>query len=463
MNLPTVRTHAAIDTAAPDGLANWLQPQATPLPTSPNADYTGAVRLGLWILGAGLGGFLLWATLAPLDEGVPAQGVLAVESKRKRIDHLAGGLVEKILVREGQHVQEGEVLIVLNETQAKAALNSSESQWRNAAAAEARLKAERDGLGAIVFPPELLRAKGDPEAAAAMRAQEGMFRSRRTALEGELRILRESARGLESQLRSLDVLKAGRERQVALFTEQLDSFRILNKQGFVSRNHSLDMERQLAEIQSKQSEDLANIGAISARLAELRMRETQRMVEYRREVETQMAEAQREASTLAERLAGMRDTFVRLAIRAPVSGSVVDVTTHTVGGVVKPGERIMDIVPDGDDLIVEARIPPQYIDRVHAGMAADMHFDSYASLAKRPVIRGTVAVVSADALIDQRSGIPYYSMRVSIPISELNGQDGVKLQPGMNGTVMIKTGERSLLAYLLRPLVRRFSSALSEH
>ena len=428
----------------------------------PNADYAATVRFGLWLLLLGCGGFLAWAAFAPLDEGVPATGTVASESKRKRVDHLTGGIVAKLLVREGARVKAGEDLILLDGVQAGASLNATLGQWRIAAATAARLDAERRGLKAVVFAAELADSAADPEAAAAMAAQRELFRSRRAALAGELEIIRESVRGLEVQLASLDQLKAGYEKQILLFNEQLASFTKLNKEGFVSRNQLLEIERQLAEVQSKQSEGLSNIAGIGARLAEFRMRGAQREIEYRREVETQLAEVQRDASTLAERLAALRDTVARLSVQAPVDGVVVDLAFHTIDGVIKPGERILDIVPEGDELIVEAQLAPQYIDRVHAGLAADVHFDAYSARAERPVVTGAVKVVSADALTDPRSGAQYYSLRVTISPAELNKLGDLKLQPGMTGTVMVKTGERSLLVYLMRPLLRRFSSALSE-
>jgi HlyD family type I secretion membrane fusion protein len=309
----------------------------------------------------------------------------------------------------------------------------------------------------------LTDASSDPEVAAAMRAQAELFRSRRNALEGELRIIQESVRGLELQLRSLGELQAGRGKQVQLFQQQLASYRNLNEQGFVSRNQLLELERQLAEVQSKESETLANMALVNARLAEFRMRGAQRETEHRREVESQLAEVQRDVAVLGERLAAQRDTFSRLVIRAPVSGTVVDLAFHTVGGVIKAGDRILDIVPEGDELIVEARVAPQYIDRVHAGLPADVHFDAYMSRAERPVIAGKVLVVSADALADSRTGEQYYSMRVAVPAAELEKLGKLQLQPGMQGTVMVKTGERSLLVYLTRPLLRRFTAAMGEH
>jgi protease secretion system membrane fusion protein len=431
--------------------------------TLPDADYERAVRFGLWVLAVGFGGFFAWAAFAPLDEGVPAPGVVSVESKRKRIDHPTGGIVEKILVREGQRVREGQDLIALNETQAKAALNATLSQWRIALATEARLKAERDGLNSIAFPRALIDAATEPEVAVATKAQTELFQTRRAALRGELKIIGESVRGLEVQLRSLDQLKAGREKQIRLFDEQLASYTKLNAQGFVSRNQLLDIERQLAEVQSKQSEDLANIAGISARLAEFRTRAAQRELDYRREVETQLADIQRELATLGERLAALRDTHTRLVLRAPVSGTVVDLAYHTIGGVIKPGDRILDIVPEDDELIVEAQVPPQYIDRVYVDLPAQVHFDAHMNRAEGTVVRGKVSVVSADALADPRTGARYYALRVSVPVTELKKLGNLRLQPGMQGTVMVITGERSFLVYLARPLFRRFHSAMTEH
>lgn len=230
----------------------------------------------------------------------------------------------------------------------------------------------------------------------------------------------------------------------------------------MSRNQLIDVERQLAEVQTKQSEDLANIAAVRARLAEFRMRGGQRETEYRREVETQLAEVQKEVAVLSERLTAVRDTNTRLVLRAPVAGTIVDLAYHTIGGTIKPGDRIMDILPVGDDLVIEAQLGPQYIDRVRAGLPADVHFDAYLRNIEPPVVSGTVKVVSADALTDPRTGVQYYSARITVPAPELKKLGDLKIQPGMQGTVMVKTGERSMMAYLLRPLLRRFNTALGE-
>lgn len=428
-----------------------------------NTDYAATVRAGLWLLIFGFGGFLAWATLAPLDEGIPAPGRVSVESMKKRIDHNGGGIIEKILVHEGQIVKRGQDLIAFNETQAKAALNATLSQWYSGLAMEARLNAERTGAKTVTFPPELSKAAaGDSEVAAMTKAQVELFRSRSGALSGELAIIRESVLGLEAQIRSLDQLKTGREKQLQLFSEQLASFTKLRAQGFVSRNQLLDMERQYSEVQSKQSEDLANIAGINARLAEYRMRGAQRQIEYRREVETQLTELKREISTLSERLAAQRDFFARLTLQSPVEGMVMDIAFHTVGGTIKPGDRIMDIVPVNDALIFEAQLPPQYIDRVHPELEAQVLLDAFMSRADQPTVTGKVSVVSADILTDSMTGQRYYALRITVSGEEIKKLRGLQLRPGMQGTVMVKTGERSFMAYLLRPLLRRFSTALGE-
>ena len=429
----------------------------------PDTDYARVLWWGLAILLLGGGGFGAWATLAPLDEGVPAEGTVAVESHRKQVDHLSGGVVEQILVREGQAVRAGDELLVLDATQARSALNATQGQRFTAMAMLDRLRAEREGRPTVDFGAELqVAATADPEVAALVHAQRDLFTSRRGALDGELRILGESVRGLEQQLGSLAQLRAERQKQIDLFNEQLASYRELRTSGFVSRNQLLDLERQLAEVTSRHSEDLSNIAGINARLAEFRMRGAQRQVEVRREVEAQLADVQRDLATLGERLAAQRDTHERLVLRSPVAGKVVDLAVHTVGGVVRPGERLMDIVPEHDSLIVEARIAPQYIDSVHAGLPADVHFDAYASQVQRPVIRGELAVVSADALKDERSGMRYYTVRVSVPPQEVRRLGDLRLLPGMQTTVMVKTGERTLMTYLLHPLLRRFQGGLSE-
>ena len=429
----------------------------------PDANYSRVIRWGVLVLLFGFGGFMAWAIFAPMDEGVPAPGVITVESKRKRIDHLNGGIVERIPVREGQYVKAGDTLLVLNDAQVKASFNAAESQWRVAVVTEARLQAERKGAKTIQFPNELSNAGESVELGALKRAQEELFRSRQAAFRGELAIISESVRGLEIQIRSLDELVTGRALQIKLFEEQLAAYRKLFAQNFVSRVQLIEIERQLAEVQTKQSEDLANIAAVKARLAEFRMRGAQREIEFRRDVETQLTDVQKDVAVARERMVFSKDVLDRLVLRAPVAGAVVDLALFTIGGVVKPGDKLMEIVPDGDELIVEGQLAPQYVDRIRAGLPADVHFDAYLNQVKQPVITGSVKTVSADVLTDARTGTQYYTLRIAVPGAEVKKLGTFKIQPGMQTTVMVKTGERSMMTYLLRPLFRRVSTALGEN
>jgi HlyD family type I secretion membrane fusion protein len=420
------------------------------------------IKTGWSIVLVGVVGFFLWASFAPLDEGIPATGVLASESSRKQVAHHAGGIIERIVVKEGQRVEKDQVLLTLDETQSTSALKAAELQWWTALATEARLEAELTQRATLEIP-EILRSEGDnPDLQSILETQRGVLRSRRSAAAGEIRLIRGSQRGLETQLDSLQTLKSSRERQVALFSDQMASANALHLQGYVSKNQTLEIERQLNEVRSRQSEDLANINGIQARLAELKMRESQFHIDLRRETEAELADVRRELGALAERVAMLRDVNQRQVIRAPVSGTVVALAVTTVGGVIKPGDRVLDIVPDGDDLIVEARVDPRYVDRVRVGLPADLRFDAYISSAQQPRVTGDVKVVSADAMHDERTGMAFYKIRVGIPSAEIKRLSGLKMQPGMPCTVMIKTGERSLLAYLTQPLLRRFAGAMAE-
>jgi len=405
---------------------------------------------------------LAWGSLAPLDQGIPANGVLASESSRKQVAHLVGGIVEEIAVREGQLVEKDDILIRLNEAQSLAALKAAQSHWWTTLAIEARLQTEIRQQASFDTPEILREYVDNPDVETILQTQRDVLRARRAAVAGELRLIRESTRGLEQQLQSLQKLETSRERQVALFDEQMASARALQGQGYLSRNQALDVERQLSEVHSRQSEDLASINAIRARLAELRLRETQHAIDRRREAEAELADVRRDLTALSERVTALSDSHERLAIRAPVSGTIVDLAVATVGGVIKPGDRVLDIVPENDELVVEARLEPRYIDRVYAGLPAELRFDNFLNGTQQQFISGNVTVVSADTMADERTGAPFYKIRVTIPPNERAKFTDVKLQSGMPCIVMVKLGERSLLTYLTQPLMRRFGGALAE-
>lgn len=428
-------------------------------------DVTKWMRIGIALLVLGMGGFLVWAATAPLDEGVPVPGIITVEAKRKTVQHLSGGIVRKIHVTESQSVKEGDVLIELDDTQARANFEFARQTYLALLATEGRLLAEQRGAPRIEFHPDL----SSPDNAAAARSyfagQRQLFDTRRGALAGDIGILNESAAGQEESLKGLTAQLASRRSQSGLLQEQLGGTRDLVKEGYLPRNAQLEQERSAAELSAVISELQASIQRTRSAVSELKLRAAQRRREYLREVETQLADVRRDVAANAERLTAAREDLRRTVIHAPADGQVVGLTVFTVGGVVGPGEQLMDIVPIGDALLLEARVPPHLIDRVRAGLRADIHFQGFVNQPQL-VAEGSVVSVSADLLSDApgagQPGMAYYLARVRVTPAGMKKLGRHQMQPGMPADVVIKTGERTMLTYLLKPLLQRLAVSLKE-
>ena len=430
-----------------------------------NTDEKPIVRFGMLTLIIGFGGFLLWSAIAPLDEGVPGTGIISVDTKRKTIQHLRGGLVESIAVREGDRVKTGDVLLRLNDTDIKAQLDITRGQYAVVKATEARLLAERDGKATVTFSPALLEAaKTDRRTAEAISAQGQLFAARKSALSSELGTVDESIVGLNQQIIGLQSIEAGKKKQIDLILKEANSYRSLVEEGFVPRNKLYELERILADLSGTRGGDLAQIARAQASINEMKLRKLQRIQDFRKEVETQMSDVQKEVGNQSDRLTALTEEFERSVIKAPTDGTVVGMEAHTVGGVIRPGDRIMDIVPEGDVLIVEAQLPVNLIDKVRVGQLANMHLQIVLSGGAQPAIEGRVAQISADRLTEPRTGNPYYSARIQITE---NGEaellrHKIQAQPGMQVDVVIVTGARTVLQYLLKPLMSRVNAGMKE-
>lgn len=430
-----------------------------------DTDEKSVIRFGMMTLVIGFGGFMLWAALAPLDEGIPGGGVVSVDTKRKTIQHLRGGIVEAISVREGDHVKAGDVLVRLNDTDLKAQLDIVQGQYYQVKAQETRLRAERDGKATVEFPEELVKAgKTDPRADEAMRAQLQLFQARKSSQASELGAMDESITGLVQQIKGMESIQAGKKTQIDLINKELSSLRELANEGFVPRNKLYDMERVLADLSGTRGDDLARIARAQSAIAETKLRKIQRVQEFRKEVETQLADVQREVGSQSDKLTAVKEEFERTVIKAPTDGAVVAMEAHTIGGVIRPGERIMDIVPEGDALVIEAQLPVNLIDKIKVGQLATIHLQIVVGGGANPTIEGKLTKVSADRLTDPRTGMPYYSARIEItPNGEAELiKHKIKPQPGMQADVVIKTGERTLLQYLMKPLMSRISAGMKE-
>lgn len=430
---------------------------------APPSDTGRAARIGLWVLGIGFGGFLLWAALAPLDEGVPAQSSVAIDTKRKTVQHLSGGIVKEVLVREGDRVKEGQVLIRLDEAVARANHETVRQRYLGLRAAQGRLEAEQAGKGAITFHPDLQAAMSDPLIRQQMLTQEQLFQSRRAALRSDLQGIEEGIQGQEALLVAYEAMAVNRKNQLALLTEELNNTRALVKEGYVPRNRQLELERMVAESNTAIAELLGNVTRARRLIAEMRQRAMSRQQEYRKEVESQLADVTREVQSDAERIVSVREDLARTEIKAPAAGQVVGLAVQTVGGVIQPGQKIMDVVPGDAPLLLEARIPPHLIDKVHAGLPVDIRFSTFAH-SPQLVVEGKVNSVSGDLLSEQGPAgiITYYLARVEVTPEGRKALGNRQLQPGMPAEMIIKTGGRSLLTYLLHPLTKRLAASMKE-
>ena len=424
-------------------------------------DETIHTRLGWWIVLAGFGGFILWASFAPLDKGVPLSGTVTVASHLQAVQHQTGGIVDSILVKEGDHVKVGEVLVRMNDVQIKAQAEITRSQLYTARAVEARLLAERDGKNEITFPAELLSLQDDSRAANNMIIQNQLFTSRKLALQHEIAALDESTAGLKVQLRGLEASKTSKNQQLKFLEEQLVNLRDLAEDGFVPRNRVLDLERTYTQLMGEISSDTGNIGRIQRQIAELEQRRIQRQQEYQKEVRQQLSDIQREVDALHSRLNGQDFELANVLVKAPVDGIVVGMNIHTEGGVIGPGFKLMDIVPSDDILVITGQVPVHLIDKVHIGLDVDLIFTAL-NQKKTPNIPGTVTQVSADRLTDERTGIPYYNIKAKVTPEGMKQLSDQQIRAGMPVEIFIKTGERSLMSYIFKPFLDRVHSSMSE-
>jgi protease secretion system membrane fusion protein len=420
-------------------------------------------RTGVWVLVLGLIGLLVWAALAPLDEGVPTQASVAIDTKRKAVQHLQGGLLREILVREGDIVKEGQVLARLDDTAAQAAFEAIRQRYLALRAMEARLMAEQLGRDRIDFGSELRAAATDPLISRHMATQEQLFMTRRTALRADLQVFEENIRGQEAAIQAYTGVMESRAAQRKLIQEQLGNIRDLVKEGYAPRNQQLELERQVAEVTASITDLQGNIARTRQAVAELRQRALSRQQEFRKETDGQMADVAREVQSDEGKFKALREELDRTVIRSPATGQVVGLAFQTVGGVIPSGQRLMDIVPEKDVLILESRIPPHLIDAVQPGLMTDVRFSAFAH-SPQLVVEGKVISVSGDLLTEQTAQGPfsYFLARVQLTPDGIKGLGRHQIQPGMPAEVIIRTGERTVLTYLLHPLTRRVASSMKE-
>lgn len=422
-------------------------------------DDTPVRRVGYLMLLVTFGLFGGWAALAPLDSSALAPGVVTVKSYRKTVQHLEGGIVRELRVHDGDMVKTGDVLLVLDSTQARSDMEMTRSQLIAALQLQARLEAERDALPEPVAVPALDPA--DPRVQEARDSEARIFQTRRTSLMGEIGLQEKTIGQIEEQIRGFKTIIGSKQTLAASYQEEIVDLRALLAEGYVDKQRLREQERSLSRLQTEIAESQSEIAQARVHIDEARLKILQLKKAFASEVAGLLGDARSKVYELRERLATLQDRDQRTDILAPEAGMVMGMTVHTLGAVVSPGTALLDIVPANEELIVEAQVSPMDIDRIALGKLADIRFSAFKS-STTPVIEGRLVQISADRLINKDTGTAYYLARVALTDKGRQTLGNLTLVPGMPVEVLVNTGARTLLQYLIQPASNVFARSLIE-
>ena len=435
-------------------------PPPTAVPAAPARrpmGVAGPMALAAFVAVLFLGGFMAWAALAPLESAAIAPGTLEVSGERKTVQHLEGGIVAGIAVAEGDAVAAGQTLIILDDTQPRAALARLESERRSTAALEARLVAERDGLDAIAWPERLRDFTDD----GVLATQERIFAARKASFDSEIAILDQRVAQIREQVAGYEGHIAAQDREIALLSEEAGTVRALVEKGLVPKPRLFALEREEAEVTGARARNRAQVARLEQAVGETRLRIVHLGNARMTDVTTELREVEARLADLNERLTAARDVLARTRVVAPVAGTVVGLGVFTRGAVIAPGQELMDIVPAGDRLVVEARVAATDIDLLAVGLSAQVRLTAF-SMLTTPPLDGHVMRVSADAFVNERTGASWYEARVAL-VADQPALEGLQLVPGMPAEVMIVTGVSTPLEYLLKPVLASMDRSLREN
>jgi HlyD family type I secretion membrane fusion protein len=422
----------------------------------------GLLIAALAVIALFFGGLGTWAALAPLSSAAVAPGQVTVAGNRKSVQHLEGGIIKDLLAREGDRVELGQVLLRLEDTQARAALDRLRTRYDSLLAREARLIAQRSGEGAeIHFPQTLLFRADEKEVADILDGERAIFAALQTYLAGRKAILKQRVEQLHKEIDSLRAQVDAEMTQLRLIRDEKASIEKLFAKDMVDKPRLLAAMREEARLEGSRGEHLALIARAEQRIGETELEIIDLDNRLLNEVTRDLTETQAELMELTQEFKATQDVLERTEIRAPVGGTVVALDVHTEGAVLSPGQRILDIVPSDDNLEVEARIDPNDIDVVHAGLAAEVMLTAYKQRTT-PTLTGRVSRVSADSFSDPRTGRTYFLARVTVAPEELERITDVDLYPGMPAEVLIRTGEQTALDYILGPITQSMRRAFRE-
>lgn len=436
-------------------------PVNTALSDSARHSLRAPITLGLATIGIFVVGFGIWAAIAPIWGAVTAPGSIRVEANRKTVKSRDGGVVREIAVREGDIVKPGQLLIRFDDTVPKAQVDIFSNQYDTMEMQAARLRAEiarRD----LVIPADLAARRADPKVSAIIDNETTVYQVRKAALEGQAAVLLQRVEQLQSARAGLQIQVDSLEQQIALSEEELKGYQTLYEKGFAPKTLILRLARQLAESKGRRGALMAEVTRNGQQTGEARLQLASLYEQRAAESAGALREAETRMTDLGPRLDASREALAQTQVRAPAGGYVLGLTQHTIGGVAGAGEVLMDIVPTNAPLVINAQVRPNDIDEIRPGMSADVMLQAYSSY-RVPKIAAQVSVVSADAFTEQKTGTTYYVAELRIPPSELRKlPKGVRLYPGMQAVVMIKTGKRTILSFLIGPIGEVLDKSLRE-
>ncbi|MFJ5467080.1 HlyD family type I secretion periplasmic adaptor subunit [Pectobacterium sp. CHL-2024] len=424
-------------------------------------DEKRAVRLGWLLVLAGFGGFLLWALFAPLDKGVMVNGSVVISGNRKVVQHNQGGIVDKIQVKDGDRVEAGQILLTLNEVDARSASEGLDGQYLQLVAREGRLLAEQQRLSDMVMTPRLQPLAEKPEMRVITALQRDLLHSRQQSLKLEAEGMRTSIAGMEASLSAQRQVMSSKQKQRETLEQQLQGLRSLAAENYVPRNKMLENERLLAQLNGDIAQLAGDINRTRRDIEQQTLLIAQRQQEYDKEVNSELADVRALLSDVGSKKEKADFNLANIQMRAPVSGTVVGLKVFTEGGVIAPGQTLLEIVPDDQPLLVDARLPVELVDKVWPGLPVELQFVAF-NQSTTPRVAGTVELLSADRLLDERDGSPYYSLRVQVDEAGKRALEGLEVKPGMPVQGFVRTGERSFVNYLFKPLMDRLHLALTE-
>lgn len=430
---------------------------------TPQTNDKGYRRLGWIVLGGLVGVFGVWATFAPLQSAVPASGKVIVASSNQIVQHLEGGIVKSILISDGAQVKKGDDLIVLDDTQAAAQLNIIESQYYESLALESRLIAERDRKSSVVFSPELSNVDAATRSIITEN-QRREFAARAFASENEAAILTQRIEQMRNQIEGLGAIVESKTALARSYRDEVKEWEILYAQQLIDKIRLRDVKRQMLTTEGEVANAKSDIARLKAQISEMNAQKLSIKSNFIKDVVAQLSETQRKLADMRARASGLKDVVQRAHIKAPMDGTVTNLAIRTIGGVIPAGKPVLEIVPQGEPLIIEGQVAATESTNVHIGLKADIQFPSFAHVKTLKEVKGEVIHIGADTVQDEATHMLYYPVKIRItPEGEAELlKNHLVLQSGIPADAMIVVASRTFADYLIHPFKVMFKKSFNE-